>query len=352
MLTYLLFISFLIICAYLCQYCKQSDVVILYMLVVIFIFTAFRDTIGVDTPTYQEIFNALKEGHVDNLYWELGYLMINRIAIWLGGYFVIVQMLCVGICLVLIYQFLKEWLPYKLVGIGLLAFVCSMTYLSYMCSGVRQALAISICLFASRYIINRNFTKFCIAIGIAMLFHTSAIIFSPAYFIYKKKIKLSLIIVFFIASYVCAPFVKWSYDHLIGMVTGHYMGYAEMFNGDTNKNSGLGVIARIAVWIAVAILCHRALNPDNKMGNMFFNIYIVGICLYLINRNVSILNRLNDYYLTYFIWALPMSIYSFERRSKKVYFGLYALLLTGMFLSFVYFVKDSFIPYKSYLSLY
>ncbi len=320
------------------------------MLILIFFFTAFRDNIGVDTPSYELIFNEIKKNKDFEVHYEIGYLFINKAVSFLGGDYLIVQVICAAISLYLLYRFIKYSLPTKMIGFGLVSYVCSMTYLSYMCSGVRQGLAISICLFLSKYIITKEFRKFALGIFVAMLFHTSAIIFLPAYYIFSRKFKTSIIIGLFVAAYLSAPLMKIAFDNIIGMVTGHYMGYASMFNGDANQNSGLGVLARIIIWCLVALLAHRAIDPNDKKSNVFFNLYVFGVCLYLINRNVDILNRFNDYFLCFFIWVYPISINSFEFKSKKAYIVFSAIWMMGMFLSFVYFVRDSFIPYKSYLS--
>lgn len=352
MLIYIFYLLILIICAYLSWYSPQRKMVILFMLALIFIFTAFRDNIGVDTPSYEAFFNNFKRNHNIEDHYEIGYVAINRVAVWLGGSFIIVQLICVSISLYFIYKFVKTSLPIKMIGFGLVSYVCSMTYLSYMCSGVRQGLAISICLFLSRYIVKRDLKKFICGVLIAMLFHTSAIVFLPAYYIFTRKIKTSIIILLFVVAYLSAPLMKLAFDNAIGMVTGHYMGYATMFNGDANQNTGLGALARIVIWCLVAILAHRAIDPKDKESNIYFNLYVLGVCLYLINRNVDILNRFNDYFLSFFIWVFPVSIFSFKPKSRKAYIAFSAIWMLGMFLSFVYFVKDSFIPYKSYLSLY
>ena len=62
---------------------------------------------------------------------------------------------------------------------------------------IRQALAISICLYAYKYVISRNFRKFILCIIIATLFHYSAIISLIIYPIFHKY-KIKTVIIFLI----------------------------------------------------------------------------------------------------------------------------------------------------------
>lgn len=350
MIVYTFYIIILAMCAYISLFSKRPRFLIAFMLAIIFLFTAFRNNIGVDTGSYQEIFQEFQSGqslgHI-----ETGYKSILYFVSLIGGHFVLVQIICTGFSLFLIYQFIKDSVSVRFIGFGLFALVCSLTYLSYLCSGVRQGLAISVCLFCSRYIINHQFLKFVIGIGVAMLFHTSAIIFLPAYFIKKRKLNLILIFGMFVISYCAAPFIKILFDNVIGMVTGHYMGYVTLFNGDANSKSGLGIIVRLLIWTLVIIVYHSKLSDNEKDKIIYFNIFIVGVCLYLLNRNVDILNRFNEYYLSFFIVIFPLSIKAFKLQSKKLYAAFSSIPLIGLFISFILFVKDAFIPYKSYLTL-
>lgn len=349
MIVYVALVLILVIIAFWGRICKQSQLLYYTILLIIIIFTAFRDSIGVDTASYQDIYYRLTLGH-ENTHAEIGYLYINKIAALLKAPYVIVQLLTVGLSVFFLHLFIKSSIRVPEQGFALIVFLCSTLYLSYYCSGVRQGIAISVCLYASRYIINRKFTKFILVVGFATLFHKSAICFIPGYVIYRKKIKILYLILLFVVAYFLAPYVKVVFDILISYVTGHYMGYATLFNGDANAKSGLGIIARVMIWVTVVLLAYRSTKPIQEREIILTNLFIVGICLYLLNRNVDILNRFNEYYLCYAIAVFTYILNAFKGNSKHLVFIVSCFLVIGLFISFIMFVGDAFIPYRSYLT--
>ncbi len=349
MIVYIAFASILVIIAFLGRICKQSCLLYYVILFLIAVFTAMRNGIGVDTASYQNIYNQVLYGYTGSSHAEIGYIYINKIAAILNSPYVVVQFMTVCLSLTFLHAFVTYGTDKHEWGFALIVFLCSNLYLSYYCSGVRQGIAVSICLFSSRYIINRQFLKFLMVIGCAMLFHKSAICFIPGYFIYRKKIKLKYIIAACVVAYLLAPYVKICFDIAIGHVTGHYMGYAKLFNGDANAKSGLGVIARVLIWLAVVLFAHRSIKPDQTKKIIFLNLFIFGVCLYLLNSKVDILNRINEYYLGYLIVVFTYIFNAFRSNSKPIVYIISCCLILGLFMSFILFVKDAFIPYKMYV---
>lgn len=320
------------------------------MMIIMFIFTALRDGIGVDTLTYQEIFKTISNNEIDGLYIESGYIYLNKFVSIFSNSYVLVQILTTGICLYFTYRFISDNIQIKYHGIAFIVLLCSTLYLSYYCSGVRQGIATSICLFSTKQIINRRFIKFIILIIIASLFHKSALIFLPAYFVYKKKMSTKHLILLLILSYISAPLIKQIFDIAIMQVTGHYMGYATMFNEGANSKTGIGVIIRMTFWLTILFLAHYGTSNNSTNKNILINLFVVGICLYLMFRYVDILNRFNDYYLSYVIVVFTFAVESFNKPSRKFFYIYSFLILIALFISFVLFANESFIPYKSYLN--
>lgn len=321
------------------------------MYIIIFLFTAFRDSIGVDTKTYQTIYKEFIQDASSNPQIEVGYKYLNIFTHEILNSYALLQCIVFGICLYLIHVFFKSTIPSKLEGCGLVALICSLLYLDYLCSGVRQGLAVCFCLCSCVYLLKRQYKKYLFLILVATLFHKSALLFLFAYFIPRKTFKFKYIFLLLIISYLGAPIVKMIFDNVIGMVTGHYMGYASMMNGDANSNSGMGILVRLTIWINTLIFGKLAIQNRYKDYGLFYNCFLLGVTLYLLNRNVDILNRFNEYFLSFFIIIFPLSLLSFKNYSKIVYFLGLGVLLVAIFLSFILFVKDSFIPYKSYLAI-
>ena len=85
------------------------------------------------------------------------------------------------------------------------------TFYFFSMNGVRQSVAIMIFYYSFKYIEKHNFKKYAILNGIGFLFHSSAILFIPLYFIlnkkYKFKMKMILIFATVLATKVIVPFL-------------------------------------------------------------------------------------------------------------------------------------------------
>jgi len=76
------------------------------------------------------------------------------------------------------------------------------------CFVLRQNMAVAICLFSIPFVLKRKFVFFIAIVGLATLFHNSALFFVPIYFLYSIKITKKYMLLF---GFVCAFFAAISY---------------------------------------------------------------------------------------------------------------------------------------------
>jgi len=67
---------------------------------------------------------------------------------------------------------------------------------------LRQNLAIAIYLYSLPLIVERKLWKFLLVMGLAFLFHKTAILFIPLYFLYPLKLRMKMILTFLIAGFL------------------------------------------------------------------------------------------------------------------------------------------------------
>lgn len=159
----------------------------------IFFVSAFRYMIGSDYDAYTEIY-ATSITSVDELF-EFGHeplfdmliLTLNELGFSAQMLFVVMS----GITIYFIYYGVRAHLSSE--RSILLVLVLYTTFFTaggyWSCFNlIRQAAAMSILVYAARYIVNNSFLKFLCSILLAMGFHYSAIIFFPFYWIAKIKI--------------------------------------------------------------------------------------------------------------------------------------------------------------------
>lgn len=319
------------------------------MLFLIFVFSAFRNNIGVDTAVYDYIFTQISLWGDTSFNIEQGYFLLNRTALHIGDEFYIVLFLSFGLTLFFTYHFIKYFVPEKYRGIGLIVFISSSFYFVYALSGIRQGIAISLTLYSIRYIVERKFFIFLSLILLAMFFHKSAIIFFPAYWIRNHAIPYKQVLAGVVLAFVCKTFVNHLFFSITPYLRGHYAVYSEFYCGDANANSGLGIMGRIFFWLVVAYFYQKNIRPADMKSVVLYNMYIIGIMLYVSCLNVDILIRLSEYYLSTSIAVIPLSMIYSPMNNRHMYIGFVMLLLSGLFFSFILFEKGAFLPYSSYL---
>ena len=190
------FYSLSIITVFFAFYVKESQlkcVTALYAFMIFFV-SAFRYMIGTDYDAYTEIY-ATSINRIDELF-EFGHEpLFDLLILLLRNFDFSAQMLFVvmsGITIFFIYYGLRAHLSSeRSILLVLVLYTTFFTAGGYW-SGfnlVRQAAAMSIVFYSSRYIVKNSFLKFIGVLVCAMGFHYSAIVFLPFYWI--AKIKLS-----------------------------------------------------------------------------------------------------------------------------------------------------------------
>ena len=119
---------------------------------------------------------------------EIGYWLLLKLcgALWPGQYYLTYGLIALIICS-FFYAAIWKQSSNRLLSV-LLFFITGVYFDSF--NALRQYIAVAIIIFAYAYLFNGDFKKYVIAIAAAFLFHYSAVMMIPAYFI--RNIKLDL----------------------------------------------------------------------------------------------------------------------------------------------------------------
>lgn len=193
---------------------------------------------------------------------------------------------------------------------------------------IRQAVAISIGFYAFRYVKAKNFKKYCIWVGIAMLFHLSAVILIAAYFIYWKM-RLKYAIIFAISFLILKNIFFFILDKL-----NFYSGYSDM-----NISGGGKLKFLYPLLLSLIAILHGKMNREDER--------IYSICLlalpfpFIFPAHTGM--RIGNYFFVYICLLIP-SIFLRSNYKTRV---LFAILTTMIF--FIYLgVSVKYVPYTFY----
>lgn len=298
-------------------------------------------TVGIDIVGYKEqyiISKAMPWLENDYVYFEPGYIVFMKIFSKSGfdfQFFMIITYIFV--CLAL-YFFIKKYSPN--VTMSLIIFICYQFMVFYI-SGVRQMIAMSICLFAFMVLDREKGKKVVnvlLAVGLILLaytFHRSALIFFlviPFALIEFKKIYFLIYIPIFLGSVFLRKYVLLIVDIFIGEVKG---------SGEITLNGNFLFLALLTVFSLIGVLQYKTDSTklptvNEAVINKRFLYFVLNMTLLVVVLQVSlsgstILRGLT--YLTLFlIPGIPVVLKSFERKIEIL--TTWVLLLLFLYLFF------------------
>lgn len=332
---------------------KRRSYYAIFILFFLWIFLAFRGPeIGSDTPTYVDMFDKMRawvesnRGNIlsqlfvkdEELRYETGYMVLNRIVAiftdehqWL---FVIVATFCLYVC----YRFILD--ESKEIMISLFLFV-SLRFYYFLMSGLRQAIAIYICVIAYKFIKNRQLILFILAVLLAMQFHVTAVVFFVAYPISYFKFNVQNIIWMSMAGVV----VFLSFNKILGAVLGalpeYYEHYTSTERFEANKVGNIMVAAIQVVFLLVSVFSKYGMERDERNvgfvsrefdeASFMKFMMLISIVLSIVSLRATTLDRLFYYFWIFAIVCIPNMLQGIERDSDRMTLNIGTVVFTFIY---------------------
>ena len=214
----------------------------------------------------------------------------------------------------------------------------------YFCSLniMRQALAIMIIIYSTKYIVQKKFYNYFLCVILASLFHQLSLMFIPLYFVLGKRFnnKNNLFVLF-----IVIPIFIIIGSFFISKTK--YVGYFNsMFGNDGSILFGELIIC-IGVFLIYFNIKNRILIDDNT--NIFINMQIIGLIIVLLSWKIPTSDRLYWYFGMQNIFLIPRLLSFYKNQINKIFFGLFIIFLMGITFFTQTYLDDSFsiLPYKN-----
>lgn len=323
------------------EFSKKNRFVI--MSLILFIFAAFRGTGDGDYYAYLEhsqYFVSLSDLFVSSPM-EIGFraLSLLKNMLRLPDQFIIIFMNVISIGL--IYKFVLKYSPDPVFSM----FLFLPLYFQFDMHAARTAVAIAISAHSINYIIHRNFTKYIFIILLASLFHKSALIMIPMYFIIAidmssiSQISTVLILGFFTSI--------MSFNELILNILLNFKLYnlANRFNTYMiserfSYSFPIYDFRLLLLFFTYFIfLSYRKIFSKNNLGSILLKITFINIILMLILReSTSLTLRLSSYLNVYTIISIPIYLEKIKAENSRTYFTykfMFLISYTAYFMRFL-----------------
>lgn len=324
---------------------KQKKLCNIILFILLCLFLGLRGaSVGSDTITYKESFGEIMNYGSTSLHMEWGFLYLNKLIASLKGGFHWLLLISAFIPLF----FVRKAISYfKVYNIFLVYFVllCSSFFLIYLFSGMRQGIAMGIVLYGYRYVIERKLGHFLFFVLGASMFHVSAMIVIPIYWI-TCRIPYWMVVSGTICAFIFAHIGITSslFSSFVSLFTGHYASYADNFAGFGNSNTGLGIYLRIIVWLWVVYMLYPYITSFKWL--IIYNVLSIGIISYSFCLGVDILIRFSEYFTVVLIIAIPYVLQKTRLKfNRLVYYIFIFLALSAILYSTLNFEDAGLNPY-------
>jgi EpsG family len=214
--------------------------------VLIFAFLALRYDFGNDYRIYLQTFQEISgtagpEDFGNPLQFEIGWLYMNW---WFRhiGFFAMIALLALLNCIVY-YRFIRKYVPPNLYWLGVFLYVFTPQLMLINASTMRQSVATMLFVHSIDYIQERKPIHYIVCVGLATLFHLTAIVLLPLYLLGSPKWTLRMAtrigsVVTFIALILFGEVFSLYIQKFVGI----YLPKYELYQDVGTANTGLGVI--------------------------------------------------------------------------------------------------------------
>lgn len=317
----------------------------------------FRKGIGIDYPVYEEIFKNILLGRNTAIDYEPGFKFLITV---IGKFtqdpkvvFFVFAFLTTVFLTLAIKDTTRPWMLYL--------FYFAFGYFFNSMNIVRQALALTIVLFAFKYVKTNEFINYSVWIIVASFFHKSAIFLLPAFFLNRQKLSGKAYVFVGVPLFTALFFLRGTIKQIINM--SFYRGYLY----DSGGYSSLGLYFGLEVLFFST--CIFYLNSIDKCGgvlfipiygqkkgidsgkivNFLFNMEFIRVLLMSVTSYIPWAFRFNYYFEVFKVYLVCMLLSSIENKRLRMFFRLIVpiLYLAYIYLYNIVWGNNAIYPYAS-----
>lgn len=314
--------------------------IIIPLLYVILI--GWRDSnVGVDTPVYYEHYYTFGKWGCEFV--EPGFNWLNQFLYALGyganAFFMVIAVITVLFLYLTLNKLDKEY--------TISAFCLYLLTFTFLVNGMRQGVVCAIFLYAYRFIEQQKFIRYILLLLCASLFHASALLLIPLYFLKRYSLPLIGYIILYILSF-CGVFFDLSpYIPHLDLGVRDYSVYVD--NIKISQASYLGFVITSFLNVLVFVLMCR--NKILKTNPLLFNLVFLSFILKNIGFNIPIVGRITIYFswFLYLVYPLVLGADKFPLfRSRFVTYSLILVINAAIWLNGILSPANKLLPYKFY----
>lgn len=341
----ILVVIYLICCACIKNKEKKQKIFFFVAFIQLFLFLGLRRIdVGVDLQNYIPFLNRVINFNYEELFtigFEPGYNVYCRIIMGIFDNKQVFLIITAAITLLgagyFIYKNSKNYF------FSIFIYVTFQFYI-FLFSGLRQSIAISILLLSTKFIKERKLIKFIILVFLAGMFHKSAFIFLPAYFIAYKKITTKYLI-----TIVGIGVMLFLFREYIMLFVTRYL-YTGYDNFD-NQGGGYGLLLLLFILFIVAFYFKKNTLEIDNTNIIWYNYSIIAILIQMLASIEGNVARLTMYYSISMVILIPNVLEAIKPKEISYVGKIILMVLLFVFLLNGVQSENAYMPYKFFWQL-
>lgn len=311
---------------------QKRNKYLLWSMMPIFMMIAFRGyAMGSDTGTYLDDFyrfaNLSFKDAFEDTRMESGYVIFVKLVAYVTDSAKVFQVIYSSIYYFCFYQFLKKLdndIPFHV-----LFFFVTLGEFLFFFTGVRQCLAISLCLLSFRFVIEKKLIYFVLMLALIFNIHHSAALFAVVYPMANMKVTKYNMALYLILLYFASTYLFKAQEFLNNQLNYNY----EIEETD----SGFIFLALISSMSYIAYKYIYKGRSTEELLSIIFNINIITLFFWVLRLQTRIAERPSFYFL-------PFSCVMFAYMTRKVTDK--TVLIMVYIVPFAYYIYRFFGTYK------
>lgn len=312
-----------------------------------FVLIAFRGPqMGADTSVYLKFFTRMINTPWNQIFaandagyqFEEGFVVFEKLMTVITKNPQVYQVIYSSIYLLAVVTFANQLESHHF---PFLYFFATMGIYTFMFTGVRQCLAMSICLLSYPFVKKRKLIPFLLLVLLAFTFHKSAILFLVVYFIFNRRLGW-----FNAAIYTAFAALAFTYIEVIQEWFNDTLDYEYEIEATDSGFIFFAVIVLVTAF-SFFMLLHYKKQTKESVG--LLNVSVITLVLWLLRLATRVAERPSYYFMFFSAAVLCYALEAPQKNGDKL---IYKLAIYGAFmLLFIYRFMTNFaslVPYVSF----
>lgn len=331
---------------------KMFNIITIIALIIPILLATVRYNVGTDYFNYMREFNNVNnisfyEYLSSNGIFEIGNFTINKIANIFNNYTIVLAINSI-LALIPIYVSINNHINKIKISVAISMFIYLCIYFPLSLNLMTQFIAIGFVAIAYKYIFEKEPLKFTVMIFIASLFHTTALIILPIYFLWnKKKDRIISKWKVFVVILICLTIVL-NYQVILQWVSniGPFNDYAIYVEART-KGANKDIYIKLLLFIIVFIFRKKLIKID-KRNELYILLIGLNLIIGLTGYTSPWIKRIAIYFEITQIFILPSFINFMRNKRDRSIIVLIICLYSIFYFILVYYIlrQANIIPYR------